>query len=249
MESFIKLFADNSLLLIVIMEAILIIILVVVVFSKIKKVEIEKINNSDLYNRYNRDIKNWQTEYYNLRDTYIKVYRELNALKNERRWQNGQAPRSNYDHSRRNVNPNEESNKGWDEFIRNENKKLNRVEETTNDDGTVKSEICFNLVSDDPIPVPISIKYEYLEAANGGQFRKLFPSDEKSFFRTWEENGVRKFEFHGNVDNALANFNAVFDDVCVIEGKQNGATQIINIDPGVLTSQLKVETPAKIKLI
>ena len=47
----------------------------------------------------------------------------------------------------------------------------------------------------------------------------------------------------------LANINAIFDDVCEIEGKQNGATQIENIDPGELTNQLKVKTPAKIKLI
>ena len=76
----------------------------------------------------------------------------------------------------------------------------------------------------------------------------MLPSDEKSLFRTWVENGVRKFEFHGNVDNALANFNAVFDDVCEIEGKQNGATQITNVEPGILSNQLKVEKKAIIKL-
>lgn len=138
---------------------------------------------------------------------------------------------------------------GYEEIVNKAKKKRDIVQETTNDDGTIKSEINFDLSNDESTPVPFSPKYEYLEAANGGQFRKLLPSDDKCFFRTWEENGVRKFEFHGNVDKALANINAIFDDVCEIEGKQNGATQIINLDPGVLTDQLKVDTPAKIKLI
>ena len=122
------------------------------------------------------------------------------------------------------------------------------VNETKNDDGTVKREINFSLESEEPASVPIPPKYEYLEAANGGQFRKLLPSDEKCFFRTWEENGTRKFEFHGNVDKALANINAIFDDVCEIEGKQNGASNIENVEPGILDSKLNVEKLAKIKL-
>lgn len=106
-----------------------------------------------------------------------------------------------------------------------------------------------NEAPEEPKHVLLTPKYEYLETANNGQFRKLLPSDGKCFFRTWEENGIRKFEFHKNVDKALANFNAIFDDVCEIEGKQNGATQIINVEPGILSSQLKVEKMAKIKLI
>ena len=111
------------------------------------------------------------------------------------------------------------------------------VEETTNADGTTKTEVIF-----------ANREYKYLEEANGGQFRKLLSIEEKSFFRTWEENGIRKFEFSGNVENALANINAIFDDVCEIEGKQNGATQIDNVEPGILNSQLKVEKKALIKL-
>lgn len=108
-----------------------------------------------------------------------------------------------------------------------------------------------NLDSKDDKPMFIStpLRYEYLEAANSGQFRKLLPSDEKCFFRTWEENGIRRYEFHGNVDKALANINAIFDETCEIEGKQNGATNIINVEPGILDSKLKVETKAKIKMI
>ena len=111
------------------------------------------------------------------------------------------------------------------------------VEETANADGTTRTDVYFAIR-----------EYKYLETANNGQFRKLLSADEKSFFRTWEENGTRKFEFHGNVDKALANINAIFDDVCEIEGKQNGATQIDNVEPGILNSQLKVEKKAVIKL-
>lgn len=122
------------------------------------------------------------------------------------------------------------------------------IHHTLNDDGTFTTEVFFDSTNENLAPVPSSPKYEYLETANNGQFRKLLSSDEKSFFRTWEENGTRKFEFHGNVDKALANINAIFDDVCEIEGKQNGATQIDNVEPGILNSQLKVEKKAVIKL-
>lgn len=123
-----------------------------------------------------------------------------------------------------------------------------QIKYSANEDGTVSTEIIFDSKNSINEPTPFSPKYEYLETANDGQFRKLLPSDEKSFFRTWEENGTRKFEFHGNVERALANINAIFDDVCEIEGKQNGATQIDNVEPGILSSQLKVEKKAIIKL-
>lgn len=135
-----------------------------------------------------------------------------------------------------------------EEYAKAEREKKNKVQQIINDDGTVTSQIDFDLSNEETTPVVAPPKYDFLEAANGGQFRKLLPSDEKSFFRTWEENGIRKFEFHGNVDKALANINAIFDDVCEIEGKQNGATQISNVEPGILDSQLKVEKKAKIKL-
>ena len=122
------------------------------------------------------------------------------------------------------------------------------IRRTLNGDGTIRTEIDFDSPNDNPAPNYIFPKYEYLETANNGQFRKLLSSDEKSFFRTWDENGTRKFEFHGNVDKALANINAIFDDVCEIEGKQNGATQIDNDEPGILDSKLKVIKLAKIKL-
>lgn len=91
-------------------------------------------------------------------------------------------------------------------------------------------------------------KYMYLQSAVEGRFLKLLPSEEKCFFRTWEEYGERKYEFYGNVNKALANINAIFDDVCEIEGKQNGASKIENLAPGILDENLKIIKKAIIKL-
>ena len=147
------------------------------------------------------------------------------------------------------VRSNQSSDDGWNNYA--ESERLKRENAREADNGNLNNVIEFDLENNDQekFPVPISTKYEYLGAANGGQFLKLLLSDEKSFFMTWIENGVRKFEFHGNTEKALANINAIFDDVCEIEGKQNGATQIINVEPGVLNSHLKVEQRAKIKLV
>lgn len=90
--------------------------------------------------------------------------------------------------------------------------------------------------------------YHYLQDANGGKFIKLMQMPDKCFFRTWEEDGIRKYEFHGNVAKALANINAIFDDVCEIEGKRSGATEIENIKEGILDSDLRITRKAKIRL-
>lgn len=135
-----------------------------------------------------------------------------------------------------------------DTLIKLLNEKRNQIQQTKNDDETIRTEINFDIFGDDLKEESLVPKYEYLQTANNGSFRKLLPSDEKCFFRTWEENEIRKFEFYGNVEKALANLNAIFDDVCEIEGKQNGATNISNIEPGILDSQLKIEKKAKIKL-
>lgn len=92
------------------------------------------------------------------------------------------------------------------------------------------------------------IQYQYLQEAYDGKFLKLFPSLEKCFFRTWAEGGTRYFEFCGNIAKALANINAIFDDVCEIEGKRNGATNIENVSAGILDSELRIISKAKIKL-
>ena len=91
-------------------------------------------------------------------------------------------------------------------------------------------------------------QYQYLQEANDGKFMRLLSSPEKCYFRTWEEGGVRKYEFCGNVAKALANINAIFDDVCEIEGKRRGATDIENVSAGTLDSELKITRKAKIRL-
>lgn len=88
----------------------------------------------------------------------------------------------------------------------------------------------------------------YLQEANDGKFMRLLSNSEKCYFRTWEEGGVRKYEFCGNVAKALANINAIFDDVCEIEGKRSGATDIENVSAGTLDSELRITSKAKIRL-
>lgn len=92
------------------------------------------------------------------------------------------------------------------------------------------------------------IQYQYLQEAYDGKFLKPFPSLEKCFFRTWAEGGTRYFEFCGNIAKALANINAIFDDVCEIEGKRSGATDIENVSAGTLDSELRITSKAKIRL-
>ena len=147
-----------------------------------------------------------------------------------------------------NHEPDPQPNEGYSGLIIKTDKKQSQIQQTLNADGTIRTEINFDSTNDEPAVEPVCPKYAYLQTANKGQFRKMLPSDEKAFFRTWIEDGVRMFEFHGNVEKALANMNAIFDDVCEIEGKQNGATQIINIKPGTLDNKLKVETRAIIKV-
>lgn len=92
------------------------------------------------------------------------------------------------------------------------------------------------------------VSYQYLQEANTGKFMRLFTSPDKCYFRTWDDGGVRRFEFCGNVAKALANINAIFDDVCDIEGKRSGASDIENVAPGTLDSELRITNKAKIRL-
>lgn len=92
------------------------------------------------------------------------------------------------------------------------------------------------------------VQYQYLQEANDGKFMRLLSSPEKCYFRTWEEGGMRRYEFCGNVAKALANINAIFDDVCEIEGKRSGATDIQNVSAGTLDSELRITSKSKIRL-
>ena len=239
---------------IAIIEAFLIIFFVAVIFLGKRDDEKDRkkvINDSYYAGKNTGSFLYWK-------NAYERVSSELDDLKKELRREREYKPNNKdsqpiQQHNNRNDSPHsiEYTSQPYlshADYAAREKEKGIYVNETKNDDGTIKREINFILESEESVSVPIPPKYEYLEAANSGQFRKLLPSDEKCFFRTWEENGTRKFEFHGNVDKALANINAIFDDVCEIEGKQNGASNIINEDPGILDGNLKVKVPAKIKL-
>lgn len=239
---------SELILMVAILEAIIIAFLVSYIFYMIWDEREGKSNNDDVINK---ELRRWK-------DQCQKQNIELTQLKREKEsWKGRQSTKTSHSKDDNRTNnfgysfgqgdknlPKKESNG----CIDNDNKSY--ISETLNEDGNETTSIYFDLTSDIPTAetAPITRKYEYLEPANNGQFRKLLPSDEKSFFRTWVEDGVRMFEFHGNVERALANINAIFDDVCEIEGKQNGATQIYNITPGTLTSKLEVDKPAKIRL-
>ena len=241
MGNFDKLITANAdiLFFIIIVETIIIIILILHIiyrkwFSEEEKVNENSTRISEILKKKDDTIEYW-------RDAFIKSQGEQSPQVQSFRGRGRMT----------NLNRTDDSINDYAEYAKREQKKGIYVNESSYSDGASKNEIYFDLSNENhnSVSAPIPQKYEYLESASNGQFRKLLTSDEKSFFRTWEENGVRKFEFHKNVDRALANINAIFDDVCEIEGKQNGATQIINVEPGILSSQLKVEKMAKIKLI
>ena len=65
----------------------------------------------------------------------------------------------------------------------------------------------------------------------------------------WEEQGTIYYEFCGNEERALANMDALFDDVCDVQGNRRAAHGIKNEAPGVLDKQLTVTKKAIILLI
>lgn len=224
------------------------------------------------------ELKRWKDESINknielaeCKSECQKKGQELSDLRKEQEnWLKSKNASSNQSHNEHNESSNmrtDLSSEGWEHIVSKAQAKREQIIQKENDDGTIRSEVLFDSTQDKAVdipnsnsldspesenkqkPAPIYRKYEYLKGLNSGKFLKIIPSPEKSYFRTWVENENRKFEFYGDVEKALANFNAIFDNVCeIIEGKQNGATQIINIDPGELDNNLKVIVKAKIKL-
>ncbi len=252
MDSFAKIFSNADILFfIVLVETVIIVILVGYIAYLLWGVEERKEDSGHVTEDFKKKVK----ESNGWRDAYYETVRQLNQLKNEKNnWQNSQGVSMNqrgqrwFDNKRDETESRNPSHDSFEDYAAREREKGVWANGSMNDSDNDKSEERSDYTDEKPASFSMSPKFEFLEAANGGQFRKLLPSDEKCFFRTWEENGIRKFEFHGNVDKALANINAIFDDVCEIEGKQNGATNIVNVEPGILDSKLKVEKPAKIQL-
>jgi len=239
---------EDVLYIIISIAAILVFLCVIFIISKIRYPEDERYSSYMSYGmgKKTSSISSGRKEYSTPRKSSMAQGNEKGDGVTIREPQPDLGLKTNCPNSERND---EFPDNSYKDYIEKEIKKGIYIHKLANDDGTERTEISFSPINDKSAPTPLPLKYEYLETANNGQFRKLLPSDEKCFFRTWEENGIRKFEFHGNVEKALANINAIFDDVCeIVEGKQNGATQIVNDKPGTLDSNLKVETPAKIKL-
>ena len=252
MENFDKLLYNNVdfILFFAILEAIIIVFLSYNIKRKKKggNIQMREESLSEILEKKDKMIEYWRKGYNDLNNKLAELKGKSGVnLKRENSYSRPESNNWNFK-SRENQ---EDKNQFFDKHNNFDTEGSGaHIEQTINDDENQTTNIYFDLTNDNHTAETASNnrKYEYLEPANNGQFRKLLPSDEKSFFRTWEEGGVRMFEFHGNVERALANINAIFDDVCEIEGKQNGATQIDNIAPGTLTSKLEVDKPAKIRL-
>lgn len=92
-------------------------------------------------------------------------------------------------------------------------------------------------------------EYKYLAPSYQGKFNKLLdePSG-KTRFRCWMEKDGWHFEFHGDLKTAIENYNATFDETCIVEGSYNGATQYKIEKSGTLDKDLRILTKSTIQL-
>lgn len=92
---------------------------------------------------------------------------------------------------------------------------------------------------------------KYLKMAKNGQFKRSFnEADSECFYKCWGKSGEIRFEFCGEAGYAIANEPAIFTDVCTIhKGGTLSPTNIENIVPGILDSNLKVIQKAIIKFV
>lgn len=92
-------------------------------------------------------------------------------------------------------------------------------------------------------------EYKYLETASDGAFYRLLDQPTKTtYFRCWKENDAWLFEFCGSLEQALANYNAVFDEACNVLNYSKGATCFTIGEPGELNENLKINKKATISL-
>lgn len=99
------------------------------------------------------------------------------------------------------------------------------------------------------IDLDLKNKYKYLIPAYQGKFPKMFDeSSGKTRFRCWLEDNVWHFEFHGDLKKAIENYNATFDETCIVEGSYKGATRYKTETPGTLDENLKILTKSVIRL-
>lgn len=189
LEKMISIYADD-IFIFAVFEAFLIVALIVYAFylrRNHKDERIDEMSISDNMYENEKVVKYWK-------DAYYEENKQLNALKRKMGISNQNVNSNHVDYKQNAYVEKKQERSPFDDlndYLEKEKKKGYYVRQTTNDDGTVKSEIDFGLTNNEPAEVSIHLKYDYLEAANAGQFRKLLSSDEKCFFRTWEENGIR----------------------------------------------------------
>lgn len=92
---------------------------------------------------------------------------------------------------------------------------------------------------------------KYLKTAPGGVFNNVFDNPSGCYFKLFNINGNNaRFEFCGNIDEAIANRNAIFDETSEPFDPPKVANRILTIDPGCVVlqdSKWKITTRAKIK--
>jgi vacuolar-type H+-ATPase subunit I/STV1 len=94
---------------------------------------------------------------------------------------------------------------------------------------------------------------KYLKRRSGHFFNMVSEDPEGCYFKLFDISGTSaQFEFCGNEAEAIANRDAIFDDVCEISGASHNSQNIRNDRPGNVSLQdgkWVVTTKAKIKFI
>lgn len=76
-------------------------------------------------------------------------------------------------------------------------------------------------------------KTKYLKGKTGDKFKREVDSKDEDTFYSLEKSGnIGSFKFCGNQENAIGNFNAVFDNICEYEGDPTRATKINHVESG-----------------
>lgn len=76
-------------------------------------------------------------------------------------------------------------------------------------------------------------KTKYLKGKTGDKFKREVDSKDEDTFYSLEKTGnIGSFKFCGNQENAIGNFNAIFDNICEYEGDPTRATKINHVESG-----------------
>lgn len=102
------------------------------------------------------------------------------------------------------------------------------------------------------LPQTVSKIVKYLKTAKDGVFNNTYDTPAGCYYELFNINGNQAdFKFYGDSTEAIANKNAVFDNVCESSGISTTAKKVISDEPGILTSlsdgKWKVTQKAKIR--